>query len=498
MRFRVGVLSVVVGMVVATGAAGAAPVVGDPTPISFVDGVEFSPPTASSPAIACVADGECVAVGQFHNTNGGYEPATMTMTDGVWGPATPVPFTDGVQSSPEDSILWDVSCPALGECAAVGNYKQSGGATRVGFTLRMTGGSWGPVTVIQFAPGIENPTPNTFVDRVTCPAVGECVAGGRFFTAGHGYEAFTVRMTGGVWGQASPIDIGSPRATVRNEALRALSCPAVGECVAVGSFTSADDGYEVFTASMTGGVWDPGTALPFAPGVQAPRATSLAETVSCPQVGSCVTAGSFVDSDNHTVAFIATMVGGVWGTPEAVSFAPGLQSPTPEARIDAVACGDVGDCVAAGSFTDAGDVWTLFVVRRVGGVWGQAELLDVSALPQSSEPEIGVTGLACAGRGACFVAGYFNGASRYEAFTVALSAGVWGAAQPVTFPVGLRATTGAGEEWLADVVCVPGGSCVVVGNFPPAGSPGGLQVFSMTVTGLEAVPPAPVGPTYTG
>lgn len=148
--------------------------------------------------------------------------------------------------------------------------------------------------------------------------------------------------------------------------------------------------------------------------------------------------------------------------------------------------------------TWAGEFYTAFVVRKVDGVWGQAELLDMSALVQSPSPESGLVGLACAGRSACVVAGYYNGASRYEAFTVVLWSGVWGAAQPVTFPAGMRATTGSGEEWLSHVMCVPGGSCVIVGNFPPAGAPSGLRVFTMTVTGLAAVSPAPVSPTYTG
>jgi LPXTG-motif cell wall-anchored protein len=117
----------------------------------------------------------------------------MTSTDGVWGQGTPALFADGVQLDSPNSEFRSVSCASAGNCTAVGRFRNVGDRDEA-FTMTSTNGVWGQATPVVFAEA-QNEYPNSSSYSVSCGSVGNCTAVGVFKNVGGGYEAFTMMST---------------------------------------------------------------------------------------------------------------------------------------------------------------------------------------------------------------------------------------------------------------------------------------------------------------
>jgi LPXTG-motif cell wall-anchored protein len=110
---------------------------------------------------------------------------------GVWGQATPAVFAAGVQKTTPSAEFLSVSCGSVGNCTAVGYFKNVAG-DREAFTMTSTAGTWGQATPAVFAAGVQNTTPSAEFLSVSCGSVGNCTAVGYFKNVAGGYEAFTM------------------------------------------------------------------------------------------------------------------------------------------------------------------------------------------------------------------------------------------------------------------------------------------------------------------
>ena len=192
LRRSVGALLLVAVIIATTnGQATATTEWGQATPAVFADGVQNATPDAYFDSVSCASAGNCVAAGNFWNLAGDYEAFTMSMVAGVWGQATPAVFADGVQNATPDARFDSVSCGSAGHCVAAGNFKNLAGDDEA-FTMSMVAGVWGQATPAVFADGVQNATPDTYFDSVSCASAGNCVAAGYFENLAGGYEAFTM------------------------------------------------------------------------------------------------------------------------------------------------------------------------------------------------------------------------------------------------------------------------------------------------------------------
>jgi hypothetical protein len=77
-------------------------------------------------SVACTAPGDCVAVGSYYDNNGTYDgqPMYLTQTAGVWTSATEASLPADALTTPgnQDGQFRAVACTGLGTCVAVGNY----------------------------------------------------------------------------------------------------------------------------------------------------------------------------------------------------------------------------------------------------------------------------------------------------------------------------------------------------------------------------------------
>jgi hypothetical protein len=393
-----------------------------------------------------------------------------------WAP-TPVTLPPGQSTG----ALRAVSCPTAGSCEAVGySNGEPDLPTSVPMVVAETGGVWGQAATVSRPPGATGTT----LEGVSCAAVGSCVAVG-FEQAPTFYFSPKVPViaveTDGAWGQTVQI---KPPDNATYAILTGVSCPSVGNCMAVGG-----DEFGPFGIAETDGTWGAAVQIPpDAPATGEPASPDpfTFDGVSCAAVGACVGVGVTWNAAGEKVAGAATTTAGNWG--EATPIA----APSSPASLTSVSCAAVGACSAVG--TAAG---VPFAVADSGGAWGGATPL---ALPAGARYGI-LPGISCPIAGYCLAVGVTFSASNpneVRPMIVGEAGGAWGAIVPLAAPAGALNTT------LNGVSCTAAGPCEAVGSTgegnvtaqqpvayggelalpgsPPAPTPGGSGPPSIKVT----------------
>ncbi len=267
--------------------------------------------------------GDCLAVGDA--STGSVQRAFSTKWNGsAWNEhSVPVP------AGTDFGTLLGVSCASATACTAVGSY-----ATPDINTLladRWDGSSW----VLQPVTGA-GATETVLNAGVSCPTPLFCTA---VFgtTDGSGHDVSLAEGWGGpAW---AALSIPSPP-TMKFAQLFGTSCANVDWCVAVGQYDRSSDGAVVaFGESWDGSSWRilPRVPLPAGAG----SATLLG--VSCPLVGQCVAVGSYTrQTDSRVLPLAVSWNGRAWTSINAGD--PGGAY----SQLEGVWCKSISSCETVG------------------------------------------------------------------------------------------------------------------------------------------------------
>lgn len=290
--------------------------------------------------VACASPGNCVMVGiysggtytsqGFHETSGGFY---ADETDGTWGTATPAPGLAALNVG-DLGYLNSVACPAIGECVAEGEYLDAAGHSQV-VVDDQSGGVW---STAQPLPGMNSLNKgDAFASDVSCPAPGACELGGEFATSSGHDAAFVATETASSWNSARRF-AGLPGF---GSDIRSIACPAVGTCVAGGSYNPIGKYHSrAFVVTESSGVWSPPRSIPGLNAIDTGK-YGVVSAISCGSVGNCAIVGSVVAGSTQ-LGFLANLRNGSWVTASEV------RSVT-NAEVDTVSCATADACVAGGS-----------------------------------------------------------------------------------------------------------------------------------------------------
>ncbi len=263
-------------------------------------------------------------------------------------------------------------------------------------------------------------------------------------------------LTNGTW---TPSTLGG------TGELEAVSCIAVGSCVAVGIGS---------IETLSAGTWTATT--PPTAGLNPSGAGSVnLGAVSCPARGSCVAAGTYADASSNQWGVIETLSGGNWtGTTSPVAGLNPAAGADPSVSQSSLACPTSTSCVAVGTYKDASGVTEGLIETLSAGSW-TAQTAPLAGLNPSaaSDPAVGFgTNITCPAAGSCVSVGsYADSAGTQQGLIETLSDGTWSATRaPV---VGLYPPVSGAEPKVAlsDVSCPSAGSCVAVGNYSAEATP---------------------------
>jgi hypothetical protein len=394
------------------------------------------------------------------------DPAWAGSTAPVAGlsPAPTAPVGDGV-------VLGSVSCPAAGSCVAVGHYTSvTPGAVPLAETL--SGGSW-TATAAPTA-GLNPPAGNAGagLTKVSCPAVGTCVAIGTYFPSPNVEQSVIETLSGGSW---TAMTAPAPAADQRT-VLLGISCPAAGSCVAAGYYQDLSGGTHPLLDTLSGGAWT-ATDLPVS-GLSPPAASNaVLRLVSCPVTGSCAAAGVYTDTSGRRQGLLASLAGGTWtaATAPTSGLSPGPWT-NPAPTVTSLSCPAAGSCSAAGSYIDAADQTDALIATLANGAWtvSTAPLNGLNPPPSTKAPVMAsLNAVACPATGACVAVGvYQDTGNNRDGFAETLSGGAWSAA---TIPLTGLAPAGLFANSFNGISCSAAGSCTAVGTYQDVSGPTASQ-----------------------
>jgi serine/threonine protein kinase len=298
--------------------------------------------------LECPGEGACLALGYYTSQKGGVYPLAEVLSGATWTAAT-LPLPQGaVETKGYFSDFSGLACPAQGTCIAVGQYSDQKGVTH-GVIDTLSGGTWTAQA---------GPASSALLSEVVCPAVGSCVAVGQYSKGGGAYAAMADVLSNGTWAEAAvplPSDVAE---TGQISALDQITCPAQGNCVAVGFDVNRSGQARYLAETLSGGTWtlaapplpsNAGTSQK--PNPQQGYITELTSVV-CPAAGYCVTPGSYspVSSSDDGAASIDTLSGTTWTAAEAPLPADG-NTTEPTVELYETACPALGRCIVVGMYT---------------------------------------------------------------------------------------------------------------------------------------------------
>lgn len=334
---------------------------------------------------------------------------------------------------------------------------------------------------------------------VSCPDVGDCVAVGGDEASGAGGDAsqgLAETLSDGTW---TPTLL--PGVSSKNYAmLVAVSCPARGTCVAVGYTNAAANAYAPVIETLSGGRWV--SVKPPLPADADTTGQAALDDVACPAAGTCVATGWYNIHGDLGDAYVDSLANGTW-TAASVPLPPDAAqqqfTSNPSTNVNAVACPQPGICVATGQYQDHSGQTVPLIATLSGGSWTTAR----APLPADAAAAVRWPGalftLGCPAPGACIAAGlYFVGSGQPRYLTETQSGGTWTAAA-----LPLPADAAADQQWskyestgISWLTCESAGTCVALASYVnKANEPLSLIETLSGKTWTAARPPLPAGAT---
>jgi hypothetical protein len=376
--------------------------------------------------------------------------------------------------APASFQLDSVACASPASCVAVGSYiatlpshEEAGasGSTLPVIVAESHRKSLKPRGVALPANALRGRGQTAALEAVACPAVGSCVAIGSYVDASGASREMVLSQSRGAWTAARELVFSPTSASVE---LSALACRTAGSCVAVGSSRqqAGSSSSHPVVVSDAGGSWGAPVQVALPAGVSGAQNATFS-SIACPASGSCTAAGYYqleaADFEPPTDrAILAGESAGVWGATAAIALAPGLSRAGGE-QLKSVACPELGACVAVGSYEDGdGDEHPL-ALGESHGAWGAA-IPIVAPANAGGGASTSLEAVACPSHGACEAVGQYDVRGGAVApMAVNGSASGWGHAVEIASPHGAGSGPGLLEALLS-VACSGARFCLAVGG----------------------------------
>jgi hypothetical protein len=437
---------------------------------------------------ACGSPGYCVEVGwdrtQAGTTN--FEPVSEVFSAGRWDRLT-VPLPPGAGTgSHETGVLRSVACPVSGTCVAVGSYTDGVGMQH-GLIETLSGGAWTAATAPEPAGAGVATLQYALLNAVTCPATGVCTAVGYYREANTHSQGLIETLSGSAWtatGTAAPPG-GGPAQNQFPE-FNAVSCAAVGACIAVGYYRDATSDPHGLIETQAGGAWAPATAPePSNAGSGVDQSAAL-HGVSCPASGACIATGTYADGTGHTRGLLETQSGGTWtaaGAPQPSDAGTGAKQTL---QVVTVSCASVGECTAIGFFRDGAGGGHGLIEQLAGTTWTALDPPMPTGAESGPQQTADLAGVSCPRAGSCVAVGTYLGSDGHIHGVIDTQSGLsWTGAETPSLSTGAATTR---TDSLESVAC-GGTGCVAAGEYVDTakGHPGLLESFNPAPAGYYEV-----------
>jgi hypothetical protein len=414
------------------------------------------------------------------DVTGAEQAIVVPEANGVAGQTVAVALPANAQSGPgEAASLSAVSCSPSGTCVAVGEYLDTSGVTDALVV---------PISLGVAGTGVEVTPPGasgeSFLRAVSCPATGACVAVGTYGIDANAYQAgVVVAVSAGAPGAPTEVTLPSNAATsTPSVSVNSVSCWAGGSCFAAGEYLAAGGAVYPLVIPVAGGIAGTGieTTLPADAYAGTIAQQSALTSVACQAMASCVAVGYYVDTSGGSRPLVVPIGGAGPAAAGEVTLPSNAAAATLDDGLNGVACPPSGPCAAVGYYVDTDGSDEALAVPVSGGAVAtglQASLPANAAASSTTDQDASLNAVSCPVSGSCLAVGDFSDASYYQqGMAVPIASGATGAASETTLPVGESANPDAS---LDAVTCVASASCVALGQY--SGSTGQTEAFESSL-----------------
>ena len=336
--------------------------------------VKLPPDASSTPwpglaSVSCGSPANCVAVGAYEIPTFG-KPLLVTESNGEWLVGTePQPPANAATTRDRNVVtpgnrLSLVACPSSGNCTAVGTYSdQDATAGEYPWALEQTAGHWASGAALRLpadarpygAPDRGGTAPFFGFTGLSCPSAGNCTAVGGYLGSTDVELGLVLTERNGNWsrGVTAPLPphaVPNSEPNELNSPLASVSCAALDDCAAVGSYVLKAGGTpHGLLLTEHGGTWK-ASALVLPAGARASGGVFLS-SVECPSRGNCVAIGYYA-SHGKTHGLIVRERRGTWERGMNVAL-PANAAPASSQHtfLDSVSCASASRCTIAGAYT---------------------------------------------------------------------------------------------------------------------------------------------------
>lgn len=255
--------------------------------------------------VTCPTRAVCVAAGSYDDAAGNPWPLLLTDTKGSWKPAKGSLPSDAAHGQFDPVQVLSVTCVSASECVAAGEYTNTQG-NNAGLLVAGSKSSWRAST----APMPPNPyqVPSLGLTSVACVSATTCIAAGSYDDSAFRAEGVFVTGSKTTWKSAeAALPDDSPLAL---DTVLTITCRAKSVCVAVGFYYHSNDTEQGVLFTRSGRSWRLTKArLPRGYNGRTTRLLSAAcpSAKTCVAVGDYS-----VGSGNSTVGEIQTGLGASW------------------------------------------------------------------------------------------------------------------------------------------------------------------------------------------
>jgi hypothetical protein len=307
---------------------------------------------------------------------------------------------------------------------------------------------------------------NLGLTDVACAAPGNCAAAGYLDSNTFSRGLLFVKK-GGRWSVSEPPLPGNLAQGNKSEGASSVSCPAAGHCVAVGYAASKPLLEPLVFTQRTHGWQETVAALP------AGAKGGTLDLVSCPSIGNCTAAGTYVDPSGNDQGLLLDESNGKW-TASMAGLPPNGSVTTSgaTAAIEGLSCRTPGNCAAVGVYGDTSGSPQGWLLTETDGVWAPGVEAQLPANASTNEgsylyPVISLGPVSCAPNGDCTaVGGYGDDHSHQFGMILSEHAGHWGPAKETPLPADAGPNPQQGNAPVSPmgaVACPSAGKCSAVG-----------------------------------
>jgi hypothetical protein len=327
-----------------------------PVPAGAADGTGMN---TSLNGVSCWADGGCVAVGTYKSATESTATMAVELTDSIWSATAIAPPTN-VSTTAPDLNMTQVACDPSGTCVAAGVYTPMYSSFSSPQLATNAGGSWSSTE----APGFSES-----VSSIACPTTGDCTAVGDDVDANGFQQALVLQQSGSEW-TATTVPVPGESAPLKGPNsfvfVNALSCPAPGSCVADGTFQTAANEKLGMILEQTASGWTAQQAPLPSDWEQGSGFVELgAGSLSCPAVGDCTAVGSYqTQASGNTkigqAGMVLTQSDGSWVVASQQAWPSGYVPGAPDSivysQLYGVSCATAETCWSYGWVKNNADV----------------------------------------------------------------------------------------------------------------------------------------------